>query len=120
MKRTGSSNVLKRKLIDALYRTKVPIWREVSDYLNVPSRQSKSINLFRISKYANENDIIIVPGKVLGNGDLTKKVTIACYRISDSAKRKVMESGSSVMSIEEALQKWPDKIPKNQNMRVLI
>ncbi len=118
MKRTGSSNVLKRKLIDALYRTKAPIWREVSNYLNLPSRQSKSINLFRISKYANANDIIIVPGKILGNGELTKKVTIACYRISDSAKQKIMESGSSVMSIEDALQKWPDA--KAKNMRVFI
>jgi len=118
MKRTGSSNVLKRKLIDNLYRSKAAVWREVSNYLNVPSRQAKSINLFRIAKYANANDIIIVPGKVLGNGDLTQKVTIACYRISDSAKKKVVDSGSSVMTIEEALKKWPDG--KAKNMRVFI
>ncbi len=107
MKRTGSSNVLKRKLIQQLWNTKVGAWRSVSEKLNVPSRNAKSINLHRISKHANKGDVIVVPGKVLGTGQLGEAITLACYQISKSAKQKAEDSGSVVLTIEQALEKYP-------------
>lgn len=119
--RTGSSNVYKRVLIAKLARSKNDFWKAVSGYLNVPSRQAKSVNLYQICKNAVKGDIIVVPGKILGNGDLKEKVTIACFQVSASAKQKILEQGSTLLTIQEAFDTYPQgKTPKGQAARIFI
>jgi len=40
--------------------------------------------------------------KVLGNGDLTKNLTVDVDKVSASAKAKIEKAGGSVKSAEEA------------------
>ena len=65
-------------------------------------------NLYRINKRTKNNDVIIVPGKILGIGDLDHKLNIACLAYSKNAKKKVEDSGSKLISIEELLEKNPE------------
>ena len=110
----GPSNYYIRKLIRDLWKTKQRIWRKISKKLAGPRCNRVEANLYRINKKTENNDIIIVPGKILGVGDLDHKLTIACLSTSESAKKKIETSGSKLISIEELLE----QNPKGENIRI--
>ena len=76
-------------------------WKSVYRKVAVPARSSASVGLYKIGKYSNENDIVVVPGKVLGTGALSHKVKIAAIEYSESAEKALRDSGSSMISINE-------------------
>jgi len=99
-------------LITALKRTAIErqrsLWKRVAQDLEKPSRQRRVVNLWRVDQYAKEGEIIIVPGKLLGDGALTKKVTVAAAWYSEEARRKVAAIGGAAITIYELLKKHPD------------
>ena len=104
---TGPSNFYVRKLIRDLWKTKIKIWRRISKKLSKSRKNRVSPNLYRINKKTKVNDVVVIPGKVLGMGELDHKVTIACLDCSKSAKGKIEASGSKLLSIEELLEQNP-------------
>ena len=111
---TGPSNYYHRKLIRDLWKTKRRIWKKVSKKLSGPRRNQVEANLYRINKKTKNNDVIVVPGKILGLGELNHKLTIACLTFSKSAKKKIEASGSKLISIEELFE----QNPKGENIKV--
>ncbi len=105
---TGPSNYYNRKLIRDLWKTKRRIWKKVSKKLSGPRRDKVEANLYRINKKTKENDVIVVPGKVLGVGEIDHKLTIACLNCSKTATKKIETSGSKLLSIEELLEQYPE------------
>lgn len=93
---------------------KVKIWKRIAVDLEKPSRNSRVVNIFKIDKNAKSNEILIVPGKVLGTGELTRKVQVAAYNFSDSAFQKIKEKGEA-LSIRELME----KNPKGKKVRIL-
>ncbi len=83
------------------------IWRDIALRLEKPSRNWAAVNLSRLERYCNEGDVIVVPGKVLGAGNLNKKITVAAYRFSDSAKKAIEEAGGKNLSIIELVRENP-------------
>jgi len=104
---TGPSNYYHRKLIRDLWKTQIKIWRTISKKLSGPRKNRVKANLYHISKKTRKNDTIVIPGKVLGIGDLDHTLTIACLEYSKSAKKKIEASGSKLMSIGELLEQNP-------------
>lgn len=104
---TGPSNYYHRKLIRDLWKTQIKIWRTISKKISGSRKNRVKANLYRINKKTRKNDIIVIPGKVLGIGDLDHTLTIACLEYSKSAKKKIEASGSKLMSIEELLEQNP-------------
>jgi len=111
---TGPSNYYHRKLIRDLWKTKIRIWKKISRKLAKPRRNQVEANIYRINKKTKNNDVIVVPGKILGLGELNHKLTIACLTFSKSAKKKIEASGSKLISIEELLE----QNPKGENIKV--
>ena len=105
---TGPSNYYNRKLIRELWKTKRRIWKKVSKKLSGPRRERIEANLYRINKKTKENDVIVVPGIVLGIGEIDHKLTIACLNCSKTARKKIETSGSKLLSIEELLEQNPE------------
>lgn len=105
---TGPSNYYVRKLIRDLWKTKIRIWKKVSKKLSGPRRNRIKANLYRINKKTGKNDVIVIPGKVLGMGELDHTLTIACLEYSKSAKKKIESSGSKLITIEELLEQNPE------------
>ncbi len=103
----GPSNHMNRKLIRELWKTKRRIWRKVSKKLSGSRRQRIEANLYRINNNTKKDEVIVVPGKVLGVGDLDHKLTISCLDYSQSAKKKIEASGSKLLTIEELLEQNP-------------
>jgi len=105
---SGPSNYYVRRLIRDLWKTKRLVWRKISKKLSGPRSNRVEANLYRINKKTKENDVIVVPGKVLALGDLDHKLTIACLDCSQTARKKIEISGSKLLSIEELLEQNPE------------
>ncbi len=95
-------------LIKKLSRNKQPIWQKVATELAKPRRQKVEVNLSKLEQYAQSGTTVLVPGKILGAGNLTKRLKIAAYSFSESAKKLISASGSEMLSIEELLKNNPE------------
>ena len=108
--RTGPTNKHLLELIKNLkmlsIEKKVNIWKAIATELEKPTRIRREVNLDRISRVCKDNETIIVPGKVLGSGNLNKKLTIAAYAFSKQAIAKINESGKAIF-IQDLMQKNP-------------
>ena len=89
-------------------KQKDPFWHYVAKLLARPKRQSIQVNLDKIDRLCKENSTILVAGKVLGKGEINKKIKLAAFNISEQARTKLKESGSSFLELEELLHKSPD------------
>jgi large subunit ribosomal protein L18e len=95
------------KLKEASRVNKAPVWRDIALRLEGPSSNWAEVNISRIDRFASENETIVIPGKLLGSGEIAKKVTVAAYRFSGQAKEKITKAGGTDLSIEELLAKNP-------------
>ncbi|MFH0862785.1 MAG: 50S ribosomal protein L18e [Candidatus Altiarchaeota archaeon] len=83
------------------------IWSTVAGELSRVRRNRREVNIHKIAKYSGEGDVIVVPGKVLGDGILGHKVEVAAYRFTEGAEKKIKEAGGKTMSIIELAKKNP-------------
>ena len=119
MKRTGPTNPLLRDLIGELKKRsneqEVNLWKRIALDLEKPTRQRRAVNLSRINRHTKENEVVVVPGKVLGSGDLNHKLTISAYQFSEQAKDKLEKSGAQIVSLLELSKEKPD----GKNIRII-
>jgi large subunit ribosomal protein L18e len=102
---------LKRKSVDE----KVNLWKRIADDLERPTRIRRVVNLSKISRYLNDDEIALVPGKVLGGGDLEKKVTVAAFTFSKQAVDKIKQKNGKTMNISELMK----SNPKGSKVRII-
>jgi len=109
MKIRGKNPLLKEE-IEKMQKAGIekPLWKAVSKGLNRPRRKRYEISLSRLGKFAVANDTIIVPGAVLSQGEIEKKLTVAALRFSSEARKKIEKAGGKCMSIEELFRQNPD------------
>ena len=105
------SNLQLKGLVEALKKQareqNVQIWKRIALDLEKPTRQRRVVNLSKINRVAKENEAIIIPGKVLGTGELDHKITIAAFNFSKQATEKIVKSNSTFYSIYDYMQKNP-------------
>lgn len=110
-KRTGPINPILLRLIMELKKRSneqsVNIWKRVANDLEKPTRQRRVVNLSRISRYAKENEIVVVPGKVLGAGNLEHKLTISAFQFSNGAREKIEKVGARIVPLLELSKENP-------------
>jgi large subunit ribosomal protein L18e len=120
MKRTGPTNIYLRQLIESLkkksFEENTPIWKAVAEKLEKPRRQKVEVNLSDIERNTKENDVVVVPGVVLGSGNLTKPVSVAAWRFSASAKEKIEKSKGKCITIDELVK----ENPKGTGVKILV
>jgi large subunit ribosomal protein L18e len=83
-------------------------WEEVAGILSGPRVNKLGINLDRINKEAKEGDIIVVPGKVLAEGEVSKKIKVVAFGFSEKAKEKILKAKGEVLTIFEEIKKNPE------------
>ena len=117
VKRTGPTNYQLKELLVQLeskaYQSK--FWGRIKEDLQKPTRQRRIVNVYKIEKFARDGETVVVPGKVLSVGDLTKKVEVAALTFSEEARRKIEEAKGRALSIQELLQ----ENPQGKNVRIL-
>jgi len=114
MKNT-QTHMLLQEMKKTSIKQDVKIWKRVATDLDKPTRQRRIINLFALDKNAKDGETVVVPGKVLAEGELTKKITVAAHSFSGEARRKIQDAGGKTLSIDELME----ENPKGQKVRIL-
>ncbi len=85
-----------------------PLWRDIATRLLRPTRQYTEVNLSRLNRYTKDKDLVLVPGKVLGAGEINHTLIVAALGFSAGAKDKITAAGGSCLTIEELMSRSPD------------
>jgi len=95
--------------------SKAGIWKSIAKELSRSRKNRKELNIRRLNKYTSDNETVIVPGKLLGDGNLDHKLNVAAFRFTEGAKEKVEKSGGRIMPIQELMK----KNLKGSNIRIM-
>ncbi|WP_458187353.1 50S ribosomal protein L18e [Haladaptatus sp. NG-WS-4] len=91
------------------------VWSDVATRLEKPRSTHAEVNLGRIERYAQEDETVVVPGKVLGSGVLQKNVTVAAVDFSSTAQTKIEQANGEPIKLEQAIEQNPN----GSNVRVI-
>jgi large subunit ribosomal protein L18e len=118
-RRSSKTNPRLNNLIQELKKLSseqdAPIWKDIAVRLEKPLRNWPAVNIDKIDRYINDNEIALIPGKVLSSGALTKKVTVAAWAFSNTSVEKIKKAGGKTLTIEDLIKKHP----KGENIRIL-
>lgn len=106
-----------QKLLMLLRKQKRSLWHAVAKYLARPRKKSISVNIDKINKLTKDDETVIVPGKVVGKGNLEHKLAIAAFSFSAQARKK-LEKKADIMTIPELIEKLQQI--KRINARIII
>jgi len=76
---------------------------ELAKKLSTSTRKQTQINLTELNEL--KEDKIIVIGRVLGGGDIKKKMSIYALGFSSQAKEKLAKAGCEIKTIHEEIKK---------------
>ena len=74
------------------------VWRDVAIRLSKSRKNWAQPNLSRVSRHAPEGATILVPGKLLGSGEVSSNHTVAAYSVSNGAREKIETAGGRIMT----------------------
>jgi large subunit ribosomal protein L18e len=75
--------------------------------LDKPSKNWAEVNIRSLAQHTKKNDTVIVPGKVLGSGELAFPVTVAAFSFSQAAHKKIRKAGGKSLSIPDLIKMNP-------------
>jgi len=96
-----------KDLKQASKKNEAAIWSKLADLALKPSSTKCTVNLTRINKITKENDVLFVPGKVLGTGNMSHKITLSSFSMSTTAANKIIQSGGNIMVYSDMIKKFP-------------
>lgn len=106
-KHADPTNPVLLETIETLEEQDAQIWRDVAENLGKVNRKRSEVNLSDIERAAEDGDTVVVPGKVLGSGYLTKSVNVAAFKASTGAKQAINEDGE-FMFIQDLVEENPE------------
>ena len=97
--------------------TEAAIWRDIALRLEKPKRNwaEANLSLSKLERYAQDGETIVVPGKVLAAGNISKKITVAAYDFSDAAAKAIVAAGGKTLTLEELAE----SNPKGTGVRIM-
>jgi large subunit ribosomal protein L18e len=95
-------------LRNTLKKNRVPIWRAVIKELSRSRSNRRQVNIGQLAQVTKDKEVVIVPGKILGSGEISHKLTIWCFTISEVATRKILDAGGKILSLDSLVKKYPD------------
>ncbi len=98
---------LVKKLTLAAKVQKADIWKTVARTFDGPIQNWAEVNLDKLNELTKDNETVLVPGKVLGAGELKHPVSVYAFNFSTSAKKSVQAAKGKVGTIEELAEKNP-------------
>ncbi len=96
-----------KDLKKASVKNDAPIWAKLAEYALKPSIARRDLNVNRIGQLTKENDTVVFPGKVLGTGNISHKITLFSFSISNSAATKIVEQGGKIITYSDLIEQNP-------------
>ena len=85
----------------------VKLWLDLAERLGRPRRGRAEVNLSHLNRYSSEGSTTVVPGKVLAAGKLDHALSVAAFKFSGAAKRKIVTAGGNALTIQQLLEQNP-------------
>jgi large subunit ribosomal protein L18e len=79
--------------------TEAALWNDLAKRLI--KNKHDSTNLSNINRNTKMNDIIAVPGKVLGAGKINHPLKVAAFNFSKKAREKIINAGGECLTLLE-------------------
>ena len=98
------------------YDEEAAIWKEVAIKLEKPCRNQAEVSLNHINRNTEDGETVVVPGKVLSDGNLDHKVTVAALGFTKTAEAKLAKAGCEAISIA----KLAEDNPKGSNVKIML
>ncbi len=95
-------------LRNALKKNKVPIWKAVIKELSRSRSNRREVNIGELAHVTKDKEVVIVPGKILGSGEISHKLTVWCFTISEVATRKILDAGGKILPLDSLIKKYPE------------
>lgn len=105
-KKANPTNPVLLETIENLEEQDAPVWGKIAETLGKVNRKRAEVNLSDIERNTEDGDTVVVPGKVLGAGRLTKEVDVAAFKASSGAKEQIKENGE-FMFIQDLVEDNP-------------
>lgn len=111
MRKSNATNPLLIELIDFLKKqareNKAAIWRDVAEDLARSRKEHVVVNLSHLNRHTRKNETVIVPGKVLGTGEIDHPITITAFAFSEKAIEKIRSAKGKRLSFLDLVKKNP-------------
>jgi len=92
------------------------LWLDIARRLESSRKNWAEANLSHLSRHAAKEDTILVPGKVLGSGEINSGQTVAAYSFSNGARTKIEDTGGRTLSIRQLMEENPN----GKGVRILV
>jgi len=92
-----------------------PIWGDVAEKLARSRHQHPPVNVGHLDRLAEADQTVVIPGKLLAAGRLSKPLTVAAFHYSEEARSKIHSAGGRAITIHELLKAKP----KGAGVRIL-
>lgn len=94
---------------------KAQIWRDIAEDLTRPSRKRVAVNVSHLNRHTEKNETVVVPGKVLGTGEIDHPLMVTAFAFSKMSKIKIEAASGKCLSFPDLLK----KNPKGSSVRII-
>ena len=91
------------------------IWKTIAKNLVKSHRKSIAINLSRLNRSTGDNETVVVPGKVLGSGQINHSLNVTALLFSNKAKKKIEAAKGKCLSFSDLIK----ENPKGSNIKIV-
>ena len=98
---------LVKELKSASKKNEAPIWSKIAKNALKSNSNKRTINLKKIDALTDDGNAVVISGKILGTGNLSHKVLVSSFSISNSAAKKIKESGGEVLQFSDMIDRFP-------------
>ena len=113
-KKADPTNPILIETIETLEGADASFWNDVAQNLGKVNRRRPEVNISDIERNTEEGDTVVVPGKVLGSGRLSKEVNVAAFKASSGAREQIEEEGNFIF-----IQDLFDENPEAKGLKVI-
>ena len=78
-------------------------WGDIAKRIRKSKDNLVEVNIGKISRFATNDDVVLVPGIVLGSGRIEEPVKVAALYFSKSAKSKIEDAGGKAITLRELM-----------------
>lgn len=96
-----------KELKIASTKNKAPIWSNLAEMALKPKIAKRLVNLTKLNTVTKDNEVVVIPGKVLGTGNISHKLTLCSFSISTAAAKKIKAAGGKIITYSDLISKFP-------------
>ncbi len=89
-------------------KNRAPIWRDLEERFLKSRSNRKEVNISKLSLVTSSDEVIVIPGKLLGSGEIGHKLTVSALSISENAAKKIKTAGGRIVSLNRLIEEYPE------------